>query len=50
MPTQPFQKISAPCNWSGRTSFAINEAKPVFEPGPHQVLCRVEVAASAFPI
>ncbi|MBU6411281.1 MAG: alcohol dehydrogenase catalytic domain-containing protein [Verrucomicrobiota bacterium] len=32
----------------GPDQLRINEAKPVFQPGPHQVLCRVEVCGLCF--
>ena len=32
----------------GLDQLKINDAKPVFTPGPHQVLCRVEVCGLCF--
>jgi threonine dehydrogenase-like Zn-dependent dehydrogenase len=32
----------------GPEKLALNEAKPVYEPGPHQILCRVEVCGLCF--
>ncbi|MEI6085241.1 MAG: alcohol dehydrogenase catalytic domain-containing protein [Verrucomicrobiota bacterium] len=32
----------------GPEKLALNETKPVFEPGPHQILCRVEVCGLCF--
>jgi threonine dehydrogenase-like Zn-dependent dehydrogenase len=32
----------------GPDQLRVNESKPVFEPGPHQILCRVEVCGLCF--
>src|SRR5271166_761842 len=32
----------------GPNELRLNESKPVYEPGPHQVLCRVEVCGLCF--
>ena len=34
----------------GPDQLTLNESKPVFEPGPHQVLGRSRSSACAFPI